>query len=177
MGTEKIENFDVMVRQVQIIVGALVGGVFFFLVIVLMMGNGFQPFDPGAIVSLVMAGLGISMIFMRLMVPSIIVSTGCQKIAAGSWGANVPQQSQLPDTDEGKLLQLFLTKVIIGSALLEGGAFGCLIAFLLEGQIYTLVLAVILVAGILMGFPTRGSVTEWLETQLRRVQEGRSMKL
>ena len=55
----------------------------------------------------------------------------------------------LPDTDEGKLLAVYQSKTILGAAILEGGAFANLVAYLLEGQVYSIVLAVLFMLGIL----------------------------
>ena len=95
-----------------------------------------------------------------------------QKIAAGTWnpGRGNPQMP-VAKTDEGKLMQMFLTKSIIGAAILEGGAFANLIAFMLDGQIYSLVIAILFALGILMSFPTRNGMSEWLDNQMRRLQE------
>ena len=75
----------------------------------------------------------------------------------------------------GSCCNCFLTKTIVGAAILEGGAFGNLVAYMLDGQIYSLVLAVLGIIGILAGFPTRRGVDEWLERQLRRVKEMRDL--
>lgn len=173
MGNEKPADFDALLRTVQIIVFALVSGVVMFMAIVLLfMGAGVQPFDTGAVVSMVMAAFGASAILARLLVPGLMVDANCRRIAQGSGNANQRHPgAKLPDTDEGKLMQVFLTKTIVGSAFLEGGAFANLIAFMLEGQIYSIVLSVLLLLGILAGFPTRSGLSEWLETQSRRLRE------
>ncbi len=170
-------EFDGILPQAQIIIGALAAGVVSFLIIVIVfLGAHVEPFDPGAIVSMVMAAFALTVILVRLFIPGTIVSSGCRKIAQGTWTSTQPNIAT-PDTNEGKLLQLFLTKTIIGAALLEGGAFGNLVAFMIEGQIYSIILAVLFLLGILIGFPTRRGLAEWLETQLRRVQEIHDLKM
>ncbi len=178
MGNEKSDLSDGLLRTAQLIIGALASGVFFFLIIVtLFLGARVQPFDVSAMISLVMAGFALASIPTRLLVPGLVVNTNCRKIAQGTW-VSVQRQpnAPLPETDEGKLLQVYLSKTIIGAAILEGGAFANLVAFMLEGQIYSIVLAVLLLLGILAAFPTRTGLTEWVESHLRRVQEFRSTK-
>ncbi len=165
-----------LIRTGQIIVGALAAGVLFFLVIVIgVLGSPMRPLDPQAVVSLVMAALAIACIPARLIVPVLIVNVGCQKIARG--GRTSPSHTvhaTLPNTDEGNLLQLFMTKLIVGCAILEGAAFGNLVAYMLEGQLYSLALAIVCTIGMLAAFPTRSGVDEWLERHVRRVKELRS---
>ncbi len=167
-----------LVRTLQIIVGALAAGVFFFLlIVVVILRSPLRPFDPQAIVSLTMAAFALTCIPGRLFVPGLIVNAGCQKIALGIWKPLSRQPNQpLPDTDEGKLMQLLTTKTIIGAAIVEGGAFGNLVAYMLEGQSYSIVLAVLGIVAILAAFPTRHGIDDWLQRQLRRVKEMRDLR-
>ncbi len=166
-----------LIRTAQLIVGSLASGVVIFLVIVVViMQAPLRPFDPQAVVSLTMAAFALTCIPGRLFVPGLIVNAGCQKIALGLWPPLSRQShSPLPDTEEGPLMQLFLTKTIIGAAILEGGALGNLVAYMIEGQIYSLALAVLGIIGILAAFPTRRILDEWLERHMRRVQEMRDL--
>ncbi len=72
-------------------------------------------------------------------------------------------------------MSVFVTRTIVGSALLEGGALANLIAYMLEGQWFSLVLGIVLALGIAAGVPTRDGVESWVERQLRRLDEIRSM--
>jgi hypothetical protein len=172
MASDQPGLLDQVLRINQIIIGGLVVGVVFFMVIVLaFLGARVQPLDPQAIVSIVMAAFALMMLPARFAVPGLIVSSNCRKIAQGTWQPRQQPGAAIPDTDEGKLLQLFQVKTIVGAALLEGAAFGNLVAFLLEGQVYSLALAVLFALGILVGFPTRSGLSEWLETQQRRLNE------
>ncbi len=166
-------NLDGILRTNQIIIGALVMGIVVFLVILLVVfGARVEPLDGQAMISFVMAGFAANLLIIRLIAPALIVNSVRGKIAAGTWDpSHGNPQFQVASTDEGKLLQLFQTKTIVGAAILEGAAFGNLVAFLLEGQVYTLVIAVLFALGILVSFPTRNGLAEWLDNQLRRMKE------
>jgi len=172
------QSFEGVLRVTQIIVGTLAAGVFFFMVVMLVLsGMQFQPMGAEAVISLVGAGIGVMAVPPRLLVPSLIVNSSVQRIARGTWTpGRQPMGQSPPETDEGKLLQVFLTKTIVGNAILEGAAFFNLVAFILEGQLYSLVLAVLLLLGILASFPTSAGLTDFLETQTRRVREVQGMK-
>jgi hypothetical protein len=65
----------------------------------------------------------------------------------------------------------YQTKLIVGAAIFEAAAFLNLIAYMLEGQFYSLVAAGILLLLILMHLPTVRSVQDWLESRERRARE------
>ncbi|MHB8973946.1 MAG: hypothetical protein ACYC3X_27325 [Pirellulaceae bacterium] len=50
-----------------------------------------------------------------------------------------------------------------------------MMAFLQEGQSYSLILGLFLLAGILAEVPTRRSLDSWLERQQRQIQEIRDL--
>ena len=79
-----------------------------------------EPLDPGAVASLVMAAFALLSVPVRMVVPGVMVSSACKSIARGTWksSSTVQQPNMLPDTDEGKLLGVFLSKTIVGAAIL-----------------------------------------------------------
>lgn len=167
-----------VVRTLQIIVLALAAGVLLFaLVAFFLPGGGLKPWDANAWVSLLMAVISLTMIPARMFMPALIAQAGRRSIASGA-GEPVERRSgepSLPDTEEGKLLSVYTTQTIFGSAILEGAAFLNLVAFFLEGQLYSLILGLLLLAGLLAGVPTLHSLESWLERQLRRIQETRDL--
>lgn len=174
----QLGTVDATVRTLQIIVMALAAGVFTFgLVVFFRPGGGLKPLDPQAIISIVMAVISLSLIPSRFIVPAAILRSGRQRIARGSEPVATRRGvgSPLPDSEQAKLLVLLHTTTIIGAALLEGAAFANLTAFMLEGQVYSLVLAGLLLLGIVSAIPTRNRVEAWLDVQTRRVQEVRQM--
>lgn len=171
-------TMDAAVRTLQIIVMALAAGVFTFgLVVFLRPGGGLKPFDPQAIISIVMAVVALTLIPARFIVPATILRGGRERIARGRESVTTRRSAgtPIPDSEQAKLLMLLQTTTIVGAALLEGAAFANLTAFMLEGQVYSLVLAALMLVGILLAIPTRNRVEDWLVVQARRVQEVRQM--
>jgi hypothetical protein len=70
------------------------------------------------------------------------------------------------------LLAWFQNQLIISAALFEGTAFLSLVAYIIERNPISLVVAMALVVGILLQFPTRASVSAWME---RLVESGRNL--
>ncbi len=178
MVEQRLSALTPLVRTLQIIVAALASGVLMFaLITVFRPGGGFKPWDTNAIVSVILAIVSIGMIPARWFVPAILVQAATRQIALAGTSSNTARDHQpaATDDDEFRLLAVFQTRTIIAGAILEGTALMNLVAFLLEGQAYSFVLALLCLAGILAGFPTQHAVTGWLEHQLRRVREMRDM--
>ena len=97
-----------------------------------------------------------------------------------------PQQSRYSQTmqeqsarflertgDAGQLFVVFQTRTIVAGALLEGTAFFALITYMIERSPLALTLAVLLILGVAVHFPTRSGVIRWIEDQLRLVERER----
>lgn len=165
-----------VLRTSQLIVGALAAGVAFFGAITFVLGEGLQPLDVGKLISLIMAGISVTVVPVRFLLPAVVAQTSIRQIAQGTW---VPKGrlagAASLESDDEKLAAVFLQKTIIAGAVLEGAAFANLVAFMLEGQIYSLGLGLLLLLGILMGFPTRGGMEHWIERGLQRLRETRDL--
>jgi hypothetical protein len=81
----------------------------------------------------------------------------------------------LPDSDAGKLVMVYQTKMIVAAALLEGGCFLALYAYMTERQWPSLTMAAFLLLCMLAHFPTLDRVEAWIDEQLRRVEEQRQL--
>jgi len=172
------------VRVLQIIVGALVAGCVFFLVIVLVTG-GTAPGNVGnecpLIISYVALALLVAAIAARGIVPVVVVRVGRRNIAQGTFSStqasarDESQQSPSPERDAAMLLTLFQAKTIVGAALIEGVTFFMLIAYMIERYAPVLAAAVVLILVIAAHTPTRSGVIHWVEDQLRLVDEERSL--
>jgi hypothetical protein len=64
-----------------------------------------------------------------------------------------------------KLVQAYQTGLIVGLALLEGAAFFNLVAYMVEKQWWTITIVAALLFWMLLAFPTRTRVTQWLESR------------
>jgi len=77
--------------------------------------------------------------------------------------------------DLARLWYVYMTKTIIGAALLEGAAFFAIIGYMLDNSPVELVCAVVLIVGTAAHFPTVDRVCRWIESQMRLIDEQRQM--
>ncbi len=134
------------VRVMQIIVAALAMGVVTFALLLLLV---VRPVPDEGEPLFVYVGLGLGLL-------------------ATLAGVTVPRlcANQMPAT-----VATYQTTLIIGAALFEGAAFFNLIAYMIEGQVLSLVVAAILLLFMILLFPTVSRVHDWLESRRRREQE------
>ena len=127
-------------------------------------------------------GFGAVTILEWMVIPRLIVASGRRRILRGRFsGREHPVrmlQSSAEDLiartgDAGRLMQLLLTKTIVGCALLEGATFLLLVAYLAEGHIASLWCAAVLILAVAAHLPTRWGVVAWIEGQLRRLERQR----
>lgn len=153
-----------------LIKAALAAGVLVCAGIALLLAN--EPDEESQLlVTWIMAGAGIAALAGRLVIPGVLVTKGRSNIAASEGDAgSVPEE--LPPF-EAQLAMLFQTQMIVGSALLEGGAFANLAAYFIESQPVSLVIAGLLWVALLLDFPTRASISAWIDRQQRLVRDER----
>jgi hypothetical protein len=158
------------VRIGQIIIASLAMGVTMFGGFVLLSrGAG----EPGAgMLTTVALGAAAASIVLSLLLSHFTARSGIRRVAAGTWQPT-NKQGPAPETDAGRLAAVFQTKTIIGAAALEGMCFLSLFAYMQEHHYSTLLAAAVLFCGLLAHFPTTGRVTDWIEQQLRRIDEER----
>jgi hypothetical protein len=163
-------------RTMQIIQFALIAGVTAFAGYVLLVHKRPQG-APDMNTVWILAGLGGFVILQRLFVPSLIARNALRQIAAGTWnfGASRAPGPPVPPTDEAKLVTVYQTKMIIGSALLEGGAFANLLGAMLSGHMVSWILSAVLWLGMIIDFPTRGRVERWVESKLAWIRDERRL--
>jgi hypothetical protein len=158
----------------QIIKFSLIMGVTVFAAYVLFMRRG-QAQNDNPIMVWVQVALGVSVIIARLIVPPRIVRQGLRQIAAGTWSPTANPHVPLPTTDEGRLAAVYQVQMIVGSGLLEGGAFGNLVACMLTGHVVSWIMTGILWLGLVIDFPTRLGVERWIDDKLAWIRDERSM--
>jgi hypothetical protein len=119
----------------------------------------------------------VSCVPLAFVLPDVLTRAALRKVATGT--LPIPPRANPADyrSVPGQLLGVYQTSLIVGLALLEGTAFMGSIAFLLE--------AVPLAAGVtglallmmLLKFPTRRGVHDWLERQADRLAEIRQQSV
>lgn len=134
----------------QIVTGALVMGVLMFAAIAVIAVGAMDEGPAGRIVSMIAAGMAGIAFVAHLIVPGIVARQAVRHV-------------NVDDTED--LYVVYRTKLIIGLALLEGAAFFCIVTYIIEQQWWTLGIAGGLALWMLIAFPSRHRVEQWIETQ------------
>jgi hypothetical protein len=150
MTDPKREGLTEQVRAMQIIVFALAMGVLTFALMLVLVIQP-EPTQEDVLLAYVAAAAAAICIPVGFVVPRVIAS-------------------QQPAT-----LAMYQTKLIVGAAIFEGAAFFNLVTYMIEGQVFSLAIAGVLLLLILMHFPTVGGVQEWLETRTQRARDAEAL--
>lgn len=165
-------------RTAQIIMAAMVAGPSFFLVAVLILPAP-QPPAGQPVLTWIALVVAVAMMCVRLVVPPWVTAHRRRAIASGQFQVNPRQVSPkfrgfLEITgDAGLLWLVYVTKLLMAGAPLEGGAFLALVAYMIEGDPWALGAAVVLLASLAMMIPRREAVIAWIEDQLRLLEQER----
>jgi hypothetical protein len=171
-------------RQARIIIGALVAGVAIFLGIATVVdlrpgaaagadaGRGGPPppqpaADVGRVITWLAVGFAALTLPLSFIMPGVITSQNRRAIAAGK-AAPAPDPHFGVDTnqsDTGRLAGVYMTQLIVGAAQAEGAAFFAGVAYMLGKDPIALGAAIVMVAAILVRFPTDRRVAQWIERQ------------
>jgi hypothetical protein len=174
------EEMGRVIRPLQVIVAALVMGCLFLLTVVTLMPSS-GPAPQQAWINY----MGLAFVLAALIAHEVavrwIVSRGRRRIAAGTIppAANSPgpglsgQDFLARMGDAGLLYIVYQARTIAGAAIVEGAAFLMLVIFMMERQPWTVAVAIVLIAGIALHFPTHASVCQWIDRQLRLMSEER----
>jgi hypothetical protein len=153
-------------RTLRIIVAALALGVIGFGVIAVVQReqNPVAPPPPHPITYLAL-GFAALQVVLQAVVPDLMATRIRGGIARGTWPPPSPGMPETPKDDVRNLCLLFQTRAIIGAAFVESAAFFLVTAYLLEGQLIALGGAVVMLALLLVRFPTRPGLESWLAAQ------------
>jgi hypothetical protein len=154
-------------RNMQIIIVALVCGVGFYLIFAIFNRNEEGEGNLG----LMAIAFTATIVPVAMILPNIIAAQQRRAIAEGKQPTNTAAAD-----DASQLLAGYQTQKIIRAALFEGPAFMNIFAYQTGGPPYTLGIAVALMLAIAMLFPFRRIVAEWLDRELRTVNELRQLK-
>jgi hypothetical protein len=151
-------------RTQRIIVFALVQGIVIlfavalFIVQVQNQGRGLAG-DNLVILSYLAAGMMVVAVVLSTLVPGWMVQMNLRSIARGPASAD----------DTSKLLSLRQSSQIVGMAILEGVAQFAAIAYMLNGQVWSLAIPLFAVGLMLANFPTEYRLRGWLQDQEDRL--------
>lgn len=169
---------DRATRTLQIIVGAMVVGLVFFLVITLFIRPeskpaAAQPQVQGPVLPVItVAAFTVAVVCLplALVVPRLAADSARKQIAAGKWNpAKVYGGTPLPTSDAGRLTLVYQTQKITSVAMVEAPTFFALIAYMVERNTVALGLGLFLIAAVAVQFPQRARVQQWIDDQLGRL--------
>jgi hypothetical protein len=153
-----------MLRNIQIVVAALITGVVVFAVIAIVIRsqNPAPMVQQVPLVSYTAIGFAPLLLLARVVIVPLIAKAGRKRLLAS------------PNLTTQLLMEQYFARAIVGSALLEGAAFFLLVAYLTEGQPWTLAGGLVM-AGLLavMQFPTRQRVEAAIEADRRAIEDER----
>jgi hypothetical protein len=171
------------VRKLQIIIAAMLLGTTAFLVLALVlpadMFRGTGTAEDPPIITYVCAAYALIALVGRSALPGVMMPSARARIAQGapSFGPAKLMKGDLPSellaTDVGKLYGVYATMTIIRGALVEGGALFAGVAFLIEREPLSPVVALVLIIALALLFPTRAGVERWFTEQLRLITQAR----
>ncbi len=170
---------EARVRTLQFIVAALAMGVILFLALVLFLGLGKETpaddTDRQPIITYVALAYGLAAFVAGPVVSTVIATASRRKLAAGQPRPDAPAPTTA-DPAAGRSLTegltgIFVVKTIIAAAVYEGAALFLCVAYMLDCNPLSAILAALLAVGILMQIPTRDRAQRWLDDQRRQVEQ------
>ena len=177
------EYLKLAARTMQIIVAALAAGVGTFFAIVLISSPKGQP-AAGApvepLIAYLAAAFALAAIIVWAVMPRVIAGRIRQAIVDGKPVPAAGLSGNLPMTDErlqiSPLVTMYQTPLIIGSAILEGAALFNLIAYMIERQQMSLIVAGALLLLMLSQIPTVSRLEAWVEGELATIDQLRLLR-
>lgn len=177
MSGNRVTGLAPLVRTVQIVVAALTAGCILFMVVAIAVAGSPKVPEAEPVITWLAAAVAVALVLSRLVVPAVIVARSRRKIQQGVFQSPVGQSltasidSDSTDRRTAQLAQVFVSKTILGAAILEGGVFFLLIAYLVEHSPMSLMLAGLLIVVLALHLPSCSQVESWIEEQTRRMDE------
>jgi membrane protein YdbS with pleckstrin-like domain len=161
------QRVETQLRVMRIIAAALMMGLSVFLALAIFLVQQRQPRpDQPIVISYLAVGFFAVILVLWWVIPDRAIKPAISQLAARGPGNDL--------TDTSSLLPLYQTRNIIACALLEGAAFFGCITYIVEGQVFALAIPAVVLALMVLTFPTRDRVSQWVEEQQRRINDLRS---
>ena len=150
-----------MVSTMQIIAFAMIVGVAGFAVVCLAV-TWAKPPSAQPLFSYIATGVAALLFVMRFVVPGVVTRTQIQQ-------SLTPEKLSRIDDDEKRrfLYGAYQAGLTIEYAMLEGAAFFCLVAYMIEASQIPLAAAGVLWVSMLLTFPTKARVDDWVQDQFQ----------
>lgn len=155
-------------QVVRILHGSLVAGcAIFAAVVVCLRERGNMPTREPPVLSFAGLVLAATVLVAVLVLPGVL---------AANW-RKAAAQAETSAQGEALWWTLYQTRLIVLSALLEGTVFFLLLAYLLEGMGWSLVMAGLFGLSLVLLFPTRARVESWVRAQQELVEQQKNPPL
>lgn len=167
--TDQLRRF---VFRMQIIAGLLIAGVLAFLLVTAIIVHTAGPQGGGPIagnvplITIVCVALSLSQIPIALVLPGLITDAGVKRLRLGQPLSEMPASSPMIG-----MLQVLNSAMVMRMAMLEGGAFAAIIAYLIEGSYWALPGVVAPVLLMLWHFPSADGCQRQLEQIAQQLTE------
>lgn len=176
-GLQETRGLPATLMTMRIIAGAMISGVLMFLGVVLVTRNG--PPAEMPLLSYLGAGATVAVLVVRMVVPDLVgrsvLHTQLAALAHGPSNDQDRNDQEFPDDGNTTIenphrvllagAAAFQTRMIVEFALLEGVAFFNLVAFMVEGQWWGFASVGVLLACMVLAFPSLGRLETWLQQQ------------
>ncbi len=189
MYEEPTPQMSAMVRMLQILVASLILGCVVFLTVAMVMAAGRGPeeavADEAATPVLSLVGLFVAVMTLgaRLVLRSTLIAQGVKAVAEGKdppgVRAGAGSSPELPpegiERDAFRLARVYFNITLLSAVLVEGAVFVNLVFHLVEGQMLSLAVAIVLILGMGLHWPTAYGLMRWIEIRLRDVAAQRGL--
>jgi hypothetical protein len=159
------------VRVMQIIVAAMAMGiVFFFVVALFTAADGKAEVEEPILklISYIALAVGVGAAALSMTVPVLLATSLRRSALEGRLPIPRPSAENVADLGDVPLLAgVYQTQTIIRAAILEGGAFLNLVAYIMEHQQLSLVAAGALLLLLIVQIPTVARVSDWVEAETK----------
>jgi hypothetical protein len=143
-------------RILQVVIGALIFGVLVFGGFVIATQLNQPP--NGTTLSSMAVGMAALNVLLHVVIPQLIERAALK--------------NQSVDFNVESVLRVFFTRTVIACALLEGAAFTSIAAVMIEHQYWVFGVTAVLLVLMLVQFPSRTRVEQWLEIRLMEREQG-----
>ncbi|QDT44892.1 hypothetical protein Pan241w_50080 [Gimesia alba] len=155
-------NPEQQIRVMFIIWIAMIIGVVTFGIIAGFKGLDVEPGDGLSIITYLGIAMSALMLVLRTFVPNLVArNLFKQTMQAAQAEGNQDEEQML-----GRFYATFMTRMIIGLALLEGAAMFNLVVFMVESQILSIVAVGILLLVMIASIPTKSKLDGWIRNQM-----------
>ena len=168
LSQEQTAAVEPICRVMMVIFAALVLGPLFFALIALFIRfTGPEPAIVDSLDIIVIFGIGLAFlcVMASFIVPRIALKQNASQTAKKFFGDEI----ESPEAAQG-LAQGVLSSTIIRLALLEGAIFANLMFFLIQGSIYSLIAAIVLLMIMLLAVPLPSRVISRVESMFEEAK-------